>query len=271
MRAMLLIAFLFGLPMQALAQGVLSPEQFRDSAAAAVRQVEPGADIEVDGPLKLGILLPDGRGMSVPLDELYQVYLADPSSGASLATQWARMVVSRDLQGDEARDRIVALVRSRDMEPASDNLAFTQFIIRPFIGDLVELLVIDGSESFSLVTRSRLAELGVSAEEAWRLSRINIRQRIGQARVEPFAVGIIAISATHGLGPSALTDPAICQSADAEQRRFLVVDEETVLVADSRQGVDMPTLRDRLVQADATASRTILTCRQGQLIDYDGV
>lgn len=269
MRVWIFIAFLLGFASQAHAQGILGPEQFRDSVVEAVRQIAPDADVEVDGPLKLGILLADGIGMSVELDDLYQHYLADPSSGAALVAGWARASVGREFRGEAARDRIVALLQPREtFESASPSASV---VIRPFVGDLVEVLVIDGGGMFRSVMLWELREMGVSAEEAWRLSRINISQRLGQTRLEPFIAGISAFSAASGLGPSALTDPAFCQSPNAAQRLFLVVDDETMLIADPSQGGDLPTLRDRLVRAGATASRTILTCRQGRLLDYDGV
>ncbi|HRK64039.1 MAG TPA: hypothetical protein PLN53_06550 [Terricaulis sp.] len=274
MRVLILIALTFGVLGQAFAQDVLGPEQFRDTVAAAMRQADPGADVEVDGPLKLGILLEDGRGVSADLDDMYQRYLSDPSAGPLLAAGWARSIVGGGDQSDAARWSIVALVRPRDavsrLAPDTEDQS-SPLAARSFAGDLVEVLAVHNSGAFRLVTQSVLAELRISEEDAWRLSRINIVTRLPQPRVTRFAPGVIAMSAANGLGPSALTDPIICRVSDADQRLFLVLDEDTILVADRRFGVDMPALRDQLLSAGATASRTIMACRNGRLVDYDGV
>lgn len=274
MRVLLFLALMICVSPFARAQDVLSPEQFRDRVAAAMRQVAPDADVEMDGPLKLGILFADGRGVVVDLDGHYERYLADPGALDLYAARVARVLAGLDQSGAPARDRIVALVLSQ-AGLAELNSAFASLhprpLVRPFLGDLTEVLVVAIEDTYHLATPGELAELGVSAEEAWQLSRINISERLGQPRLEPFARGIVAMRAANRLGPSALTDPALCRASGAEALSFLVVDDETILLADMRQGGELAGLRDQLSRAGVTASRTILTCRGGRLVDYEGL
>jgi hypothetical protein len=270
MRVLALAVALFCLSPSALAQDVLTSEQFRARVADAVREASPGADVEFDGPFKLGILLADGAGMVVDIDVLYHRYLANPGSADMLVSRWARDIVSHGAFADALNDRIVALV----LPPSGlDELgsASRAFIARPFLGDLTEVLVIAGEDSFETLTLSMLPENGLSAEEAWDLSRVNIASTLDELRAEPFARGVRAISLANGLGTSALTDPALCQASGAHSFFFLVVDKQTFLFADVRHGGDPLAIRDQLARNGATASHTILTCRDGRLVDYEGV
>lgn len=258
----------------AQAQTPISEEAFRDAVIAAVRQNAPDAQIDVDGPLVFRVRLADGQDATLNLDYGYERVLEDPALLESQIERWGRVGAGVREEGEGGRDRIVAVVRPQ-AAIASLAEAFaraerpSQLLVRPLAGDLVEALVFDSTESVRYATNLDLAELGVSADEAWTLARVNLAPRLGPVTQEQLAEGLTAISSGSGLAPSALTDPSFCRTEARAALHYLVPERELYLAADPRTGVSLAELRDRLLQTSSTDSRTVLACRDGRLIDHE--
>lgn len=271
----LMLAVLILLAPLAYAQDLVSPSAFRDATIAAVHEHAPEAAIAVYDEFSFAVTMPDGQEMTVSLDFAYSRYQADPSTKDALIDRWSRMAAFGPEQS-AGRDRIIAVLRDRATvdrygQAFAEALRPARLVTRPFAGDLVEVLVFDSAESIQFVTNLALEELGVSGDEAWALAPLNLPQRLGAVVEEEVAPGLVVVGADSSIAPSALTLPGFCAIDDNAVFLYFIPDREWYVVADPRRGADLPGLRDRMAANGESISRTVLACRNGRLVDYDGV
>jgi len=259
----------------AYAQELLSPSAFRDATTAAVRELAPDAEIAVKDALSFSVTAPGGEEFTMNLDFAYRRYQADPTQMATLIERWSRIAAFGPEQA-AARDRIIAVLRDRaTVENYGQAFASApqpmRLVSRPFAGDLYEVLVFDSAESLQFITNVALEELGVGEDEAWALAPQNLPERLGPVVTEEVAPGLVVVGADSSIAPSALTDPNFCAAGDNAALLYLIPDREWYIVADPRRGANLPDMRDRMAAAGDTISRTVLACRNGRLVDFEGV
>ncbi len=274
MRGLILAMVLIGLAPMAMAQDVLAPEAFRDATIAAVRQHAPDAEIVTNDPLSFEVRRAGGETSTMNLDYAYSRYQSDPAMMGQLIDRWSRIAAFGPEQA-QARDRIIAVLRDRTtIERYSAAFASaprpSSLVHRPFIGDLVEVLVFDSAESIQYVTNLALEDLGVTPEEAWALAPVNLPARLGVVEEEQVATGVVVVGAASGIAPSALTFPTFCAAEESAHLQYLVPDREWYMVVDRRTGADLTALRDLMVRTGETTSRTVMVCRDGRLVEDEG-
>ncbi len=256
----------------ARAQTIASPEQFRDAVAARIQQLDPSAHITVRDSLSIGVS--GATESTVNLVNAYREYSASPDSLNEIIDRFARAVTSSLVDAQDVRSRIVVILRPRailnDAAQAAADLgpdahAMT-LIWRPFTGDLIQVVAIDGAETLRYATPDMLSDNHIGLDEAWSLAEANLPARLGQLLIVQLGRGRIYVaSATSGLAPSALTQTARCGPG---QRDFiaLVTSRDTFMFALTGRRRDEERFLEaasRIVESGASDSRTAIRCSGG--------
>ncbi|MBL8552311.1 MAG: hypothetical protein JNJ73_20140 [Hyphomonadaceae bacterium] len=151
--------------------------------------------------------------------------------------------------------RLVSLLRARAALAQNDE---PQPVSRPFLGDLVEVLAIDGTP----VSADRLEELSLPIDEAWARARRNTRA--GRFAASPLEGYGALVRLTGAL--AILLDPGTCSAADQGARLFLALGPGAIATADRRTPgaeADFFRLLRDVTQTGRAYSTTPVTCRAG--------
>lgn len=256
----------------AYAQDLLSPREFRDAGVARIRTLAPDARVVLRDDLGVTVVRPgqaEGDGMQINFDNAYNFYRDDPSQLEFLIDRWSRLAVDPPME--RGIDRIVSILRPQGHVDSYNQVLASaprpmQLITRPFVGDLLQVMVFDSAEAVAYATEDQVSELGLSIEEAWILALVNIPTRMGEVeetRVEELP-GIVIVGAGNGIAPSNLIGPGFCAGANA-RNLVLVSDREGYLMGEPAAADAFYGLADWLIRRGESASTTIMECREGRL------
>jgi hypothetical protein len=243
----------------------LSREGFRDSYIAAITQAEPWAKAVPDpsDPAVVKVTRPDAEEFTAFLDNAYRDYLNDPSELDSVLDRHVRLGLGKSADFDAAlvKDTLVLLPRSREILVQA---AEYDFLHRPFVGDLIMVIMIDGKETLRYATKPDLEKLGLSTEAAFDIAASNVLTRVGRVDTENEA-GIDVTGAESGLAPGLLFVPGFC-AAGTPDRTFLVADRFyffSVPSADASARAALARVLRGMTLDGASLSTTLIECKAG--------
>lgn len=273
------LALALGLFQQAWAQQVLSAREFVDTAIATIQQSQPQARFERRSELVLFVqdaVLPEA---TLNLHTAYDEYRANPSALTEILGRWTR-IATLPPEDIEHAERLVVVLRPRAMieqfarESAAirvrNNRPPTELVWRPFVGDLVEVIIFDGEETQQIAMVETLARLNLTPEAAWTLAPTNLSNRLGP--VQPVGVNgaqhLVIIGGGNGLASSALLDPRFCATQQGPTFIFLFINPDAYVMANRTEPAAMRefwAFRRQLIGDGATMSETPFACEGGQL------
>jgi hypothetical protein len=267
----------FCLFQQAWAQQMLSTREFVDAAIAHIQQSHPQARFERRDELGLFVqnaVLPEA---TLNLHTAYDEYRANPSALTEILSRWTR-IATLPPEDIEHPERLIVVLRPRAMIEqfaresaairARNNRPPTELVWRPFVGDLVEVIIFDGEETQQIAMVETLAQLNLTPEAAWALAPNNLASRMGP--VEPIGVNgaqhLVIIGGS--LASSAMLDPRFCATRQGPTFIFLLINPEAYVIANRSEPAAMRefwAFRRQLIGDRATMSETPFACEEGRL------
>lgn len=170
---------------------IMPMSEFQLEVRAALLKVDPTLRIELVGEDSLKIrqakVIKDDDGMSLFLDNAYDRYRNAPGDVDKIIGQLARVMASSGEKAALERDKLVVLIRPVEYLQAMPGL---ELVYRPLVGDFIEVVAIDESESFRLATKDDLTKAGIEAADAWTAARKNTGDKIGPFEVQSMEPGV---------------------------------------------------------------------------------
>lgn len=257
----------------ALAQGVMTPAQFRDVYVERVTAAVPGATVTRSGDLSLSIATPatgEAGAMQINLDRAYSEYTAVPDQLDVILGRWVRIATTPP-ESAQMPERIVSVVRTQEhvigyTRALTRDGVEPRLVWRPLVGDLVEMIAFDSPDAIQLGTEDSLRDLNITPEQAWALAPQNLPARLGALTHETVAPGIVWVGGGNGLAPSVLTNAQWCAAPENANALYLVVDRDAFLMAERPAGVEAITrARNGMVSEGSAFSSTLMLCEGGRL------
>jgi hypothetical protein len=253
----------------------LSPSEFRDAVAAEISKKHPGLCIEKPdaSTIRIGRDRKHCSDATVSTTYVYGQYRGDPGGLqtyvgglAGVASTAIEAAGDRAFQPDPAS--LVAAVRPAAYVKQLRNADGSEGTLwRPFVGDLIGVLMQDSPEQMRSIGREDLKTLGLTEAAAWDLALKNLRAKIGPLQRSTNDQGAEAVSADSGLATSTLWLPETCRSGGPNFDAFVVA-RDTYLYADQRSPKAMAMLAgyaaDLLKSGEPTFSDTLISCIEGQ-------
>lgn len=253
----------------------LSPAAFRDSVVVEIAEAHPGLCIEKQDAYTINI----GRNREscseavVSTAYVYKQYLDDPTQlrtyvAGLTASASAAIETLRQKPSQLDRSLLVVVIRpAAYAEYMRANENGTGGIWRPFVGDLIAVLVQKNAEQSRSVTSPELREIRLSEPEAWDLALRNLRAQVGTLKRSVNAQGAEAVTAESGLAASILWLPETCKPGGPDFDAFVVA-RDTYFSADQRTPTATAMLAAyaaQLVQSgEETYSDTLISCIDGR-------
>lgn len=270
MRLFLLVALLaVGIATPAAAQKPMSPSEFRDAAIAYLHSQAPEVEVVIEGELAVTVRRPvegdEPAEMQVNFDSGYREYLGNPDQLNDLLGRWSRLVLTPSQE--RGHDRIISVLRHRDMANVRLGEGQVSIVWRPFAGDLIEILAFDSAEQIRYAIPTDFEEIDLTAEAAWALTPQNVRTRMGPLERESLTPTMDLLSGANGITPSLLTVPDFC-TAETAGKLYLVADRNLIVIGDGRRDGERREFL-RFAQSASNGgdslSATPLECRDGRL------
>ncbi|WP_146219067.1 hypothetical protein [Caulobacter sp. D4A] len=170
---------------------IMPMSEFQLEMRAALLKADPTLRIELVGEDSLKIhqakAAKDDEGMSLFLDNAYGRYRNAPGDLDKIVGQLARVMASSGEKAALERDKLVVLIRPVEYLQAMPG---AELVYKPLVGDFIEVVAVDESESFRLATKDDLAKAGIETAEAWAAARKNTGEKIGPIEVQSMEPGV---------------------------------------------------------------------------------
>ncbi len=249
----------------------LDLDHFRDALVARIHAESRSATVTVVNPQTLKITGAGGTSGALAVENARAEYLARPDQLNDLLGKWARLATFAPTTTGKSVEQLVMVIRPkklRDVPQLGPTL-----VLRPFAGDLIELLAFDSPESLRWATRADLASLKFTEDEAFARAAANLKARMGPVSIGHVAgeeEGLSAIGAASGLATGLLANGATCSpdatSAFGRNIHVYVLDRDSFAFAVDDDSLGMEAFR-RFVAKHAAAgdlaSRIALRCAKG--------
>jgi uncharacterized protein YtpQ (UPF0354 family) len=171
----------------AVAEDTMNADAFTKAFATEMAKLMPGFEVRQTEQLTLDVTGPDGIKYRVSLDNAFRSYQADTTSFVTIVDGYAAYLkdVPKDDEGDLTVDKIVALVRPRDLAlAANENPADDPTVTEPLTSQLDLLYAFDHPGGFAFLTERKRAGLAIAKGDLRSLAIKNLRKLNLNARVE---------------------------------------------------------------------------------------
>jgi hypothetical protein len=149
-------------------------------------------------------------------------------------------------------------------------------IWRPFVGDLIAVLVEKDADLSRSLTAAQLKSVGLTEPRAWELALQNVRTQVGPLQQTPNNQGAEVVTADSGLATSNLWLPEACSAGGPDFDAFVVA-RDTYFYADQRNPDATSSLAGyvaKLLQSgEQTYSDRLISCIRGRWYasKFDGI
>jgi hypothetical protein len=253
----------------------LSPSDFRDAVASEIAKRHPDLCVEKPAPstIAFGLDREACNGAVMSTDYAYRQYLGDPlrlqnyvGGLMAVASSAIETLSHKAFQPDPSRLAVVIRPAAYAATLHTDK-GGGGGIWRPFVGDLIAVLVQKDAELSRSLTPAQLKTLGLTEPRAWELALRNLRVQIGPLQRSANDQGAEAVTASSGLATSNLWLPEAC-SADGPDFDAFVVARDTYFYADQRKPRATSMLAGYAAQllqsGEETYSDTLMSCINGR-------
>lgn len=188
--------------------GVMSKAEFRLEVSDAVHRLAPKARIEtVDADTLRVVIGPKPEdGASMFIENAYQRYLNQPDLLEKIVGQLARTVLATGNPAAATPESLVVLIRptSYVTQPGFEK---TRFLTRPFAGDFIEVVAVDGEESFQMTEADLVTSLFPDEAAAWARADANTRAKMGRMEIDTLEPGVWTITNESSLALNFVNQP----------------------------------------------------------------
>nr|WP_070960992.1 hypothetical protein [Hyphomonas sp. Mor2] len=267
--ALFIVVLVLALSKANAAPEAVSHEAFTSAYLAEVSARHPDYRFQITGPGEISYSGPDDDDEegAIYTDYAYQKYKEDPARLDEIIDHWiSSMPIGGELNTEDARNRLVVVLRPSSYFQSMPEEALEQFVSRPFIGDLHAALMLDSPTALTGATRDLLEENNLSEDEAFILAEPNTRRLMGEIYREDLA-GIEALQSSNGLITALPWLPESCRPGVADSA-IMLIDRELVLkvdmdVADEAFSLFMNLSADMISKNESLAAG-VLICSDGE-------
>ena len=189
--------------------GVMSPAEFRLELRDAIHRMSSKTKIELVGDDTLRVTPPGAKpdqSLSMFVGNAYQRYLNKPEQLETIVGQMARSALGNSDLAAITPESLVVLIRPVDYvtQPGVENF---KLLKRPFAGDFIEIIAVDGEETFTMVPADKVIPLFPDEAAAWARAEANTRAKMGQMRIETLEPGVWTITNASSLALNFINQP----------------------------------------------------------------
>jgi len=189
--------------------GVMSPFEFRLELRDAIHRLSPKAKIEMVGDDALRVVPPGSKpddGASLFIGNAYQRYLNKPELLETIVGQMARSALGDSDQAAVTPESLVVLIRPKDYvtAPGAEKV---KMLTRPFAGDFIEIIAVDGEETFTMPSADKVTPLFPDVAAAWARADANTRAKMGRMEIDTLEPGVWTITNQSSLALNFVDQP----------------------------------------------------------------
>jgi hypothetical protein len=189
--------------------GVMSKSEFRLELRDAIVRLAPKAKVTFEGEDTLRVTPPGAKlkdGSSLYVGNAYERYLNDPEALETIVGQMARTSLAADASPSVTRESLVVLIRPIDYLTLS-GLDKIKFLTRPFAGDFIEIVAVDGEETFRMTAADQVTPLFPDEAAAWARAEANTRAKMGRMDIDTLEPGVWTITNESSLALNFVNQP----------------------------------------------------------------
>lgn len=202
-----------GLIVMALASpawaGVMSKAEFRLELRDAIVRLAPKAKVKMVDDDTLNVVPPGSKpkdGSSIFIGNAYDRYLNQPDALETIIGQMARLALDNGKLDAVTQENLVVLIRPIDYvtQPGFDKI---KFLTRPFAGDFIQIVAVDGAETFQMTAADQITPAFLDEAAAWARAEANTRKKMGRMEIDTLEPGVWTISNDSGLALNFVNQP----------------------------------------------------------------
>lgn len=228
-----MVALIVATSPSAAENDLLSRAEFTQRFLAEFQARHPGVDFDQveDGAISFGESADsDGRGMMFT-DYAFDLYLADPTALSDIIDRWVAAVpLDGEIDESDAANRLVVVIRPPDYLNVIPESQRADLVSRPFLGDMIALMMLDSPQALSTASLDLLEENDLTVDEAFILAESNTRRLIGEIYSENYD-GIDVLESSNGLVTALPWLPETCRAGVANFA-MMIVDREFLMQVD---------------------------------------
>lgn len=248
----------------------ISAKEFRDVVVAIITKKHPTACIKLpdDRTIYFGENKKSCDDMMLSIDHSYGLYLDSHDDLPHLTSNLAGLASdSFNIKSDTVlkykKEQLAVVLRHQDyIEFLSKNNKKNRNIWKPFVGDLIALMIFDDVKTIKTVSITDLSDLQLDEETAWKIANANVRQNIGQIETGDFE-GITTIYAQSGFATGLLWLPEACTDK-TEDFLAMVMDRDSYIYTNTeneKASATLTNLAGYLVIEGGSLSDNLLLCK----------
>lgn len=189
--------------------GEMSRAEFRLELRDAIVKLAPKAKVEMVDDDTLRVVPPGSKpkdGSSIFIGNAYDRYLNQPDALETIVGQMARLALEKDQFAKVTQDNLVVLIRPVDYvtQPGFEKF---KFLTRPFAGDFIQLIAVDGKETFQMTDADQIRSLFPDDEAAWARADANTREKMGRMEIDTLEPGVWSITNQSSLALNFVNQP----------------------------------------------------------------
>ncbi len=189
--------------------GVMSKAEFRLELRDAIHRMSPKAKTELVGDDTLRIVPPGSKpddGVSMFVGNAYDRYLNKPEQLETIIGQMARSALGNTDLVELTPENLVVLIRPVDYvtQPGFEKF---KMLTRPFAGDFIEIIAVDGEETFLMTTADKVTPLFPDEAAAWTRAAANTRAKMGRMEIDTLEPGVWTITNESSLALNFVDQP----------------------------------------------------------------
>ncbi len=189
--------------------GAMSRIEFRLEVRDAIHRLAPKARIEMVGDDTLRVTPPKSKpddGSSIFIGNAYERYLNQPDALEAIVDQMARTALTAGESAAIKPESLVILIRPVDYvtQPGLDKI---KFLTRPFAGDFIEIIAVDGAETFQMTAADKVTPLFPDEASAWARAEDNTRAKMGRLEIETLEPGVWTVTNESSLALNFVDQP----------------------------------------------------------------
>jgi hypothetical protein len=118
----------------------------------------------------------------------------------------ARTVLATNDPAAVTKEDLVVLIRPIDYvtQPGFEKI---KFLTRPFAGDFIEIIAIDGEETFQMTPADKITPLFPDEAAAWARADANTRTKMGRMEIDALEPGVWTITNESSLALNFVNQP----------------------------------------------------------------
>jgi hypothetical protein len=189
--------------------GVMSKGEFRLELRDAIVRLSPKTKVEMVGDDTLRVAPAGSKpedAASIYVGNAYERYLNRPDQLETIVGQMARTSLATGNPAAVVQESLVVLIRPIGYvtQPGFEKI---KFLTRPFAGDFIEIVAVDGEETFQMTAADKITPLFPDEAAAWARAEANTRAKMGRMSIDTLEPGVWTVTNDSSLALNFVNQP----------------------------------------------------------------